>query len=584
MNILGINAYHGDSAACLVIDGKVVNAIEEERIRRVKHWAGFPIEAIKWCLKDANVSIKNVDYIALARKPSSHLHKRILMALTKRSMSNFVRDRLSHVLKMADIKAELAKHFDITVSEIKAKVEKIEHHKAHIASAFLVSPYDNAACVSIDGFGDFLSTMRAIGEGNKIKIIDWVEYPHSLGIFYTAFTQFLGFWNYGDEYKVMGLSSYGEPVYLDLMHKIVKLKSNGLFELDTSFFTHAEKGVEMVWENGIPTIGRLFSDKLIDYFGNPREKDQDIKKIHENIAASVQLTYEETFFHILCDVYKKTNLDSIVLSGGCIQNSLANGKILAKTPFKNIYIPPAAYDASLAIGASMLLWYERSGHKRDFVMNNPYLGPKFEDREVKIVFDLYKNKLNEGLYNVEYLTDEKSLCKRVAELIAKGKIVGWFQGRTEWGPRALGNRSIVVDPRKKEMKDVLNSRVKRRESFRPFAPSVLEEKVSLWFEQDTPSPFMEKTYKIKKSKQSLVPSVCHVDGSGRLQTVSKSLNEKYYNLIKAFEIITKVPMVLNTSFNENEPIVNTPQDALDCFFRTKMDYLAIGNFLIGRSR
>ncbi|MDA2921053.1 carbamoyltransferase, partial [Desulfobacterota bacterium AH_259_B03_O07] len=334
MLILGLNAYHGDSSACLVSDGKLVCAIEEERIRRIKHWAGLPTEAIKWCLEYSGVDLKDVDYIAVSRNPSAHLHKKVLRVLTKAPRLSFLKSRLQNASRVKDIRTSIAEAIGINASCIKAKIHNVEHHRAHLASAFLVSSFDNAACVSVDGFGDFLSAMRGIGEGNEIKIFDWVEYPHSLGIFYTAFTQYLGFWKYGDEYKVMGLSAFGEPVYLDQMRKIVKLKDAGLFELDTSFFLHDKEGVDMVWENGEPTLGRLFSNKLVKLFGKPREKGEDVTTHYQNIAASMQAMYEKAFFHMLNDIYEKTGIDKLALAGGCVQNSLANGKIFDKTPFK----------------------------------------------------------------------------------------------------------------------------------------------------------------------------------------------------------------------------------------------------------
>ncbi|OGI06685.1 MAG: carbamoyltransferase [Candidatus Melainabacteria bacterium RIFCSPLOWO2_12_FULL_35_11] len=582
MIILGLNAYHGDSAACLVIDGIVVNAIEEERINRIKHWAGLPIESIKWCLSDAKINISDIDYIAVSRNPSAHLHKKILRALTKTPSLSFLKNRLSNVAKVSEIKSQIAESLNTDVSAIKAEVENVEHHLAHTGSSFLVSPYSEAVCVTVDGFGDFVSVMRGIGKDNKIKILDWIEFPHSLGIFYTALTQYLGFWNYGDEYKVMGLSAYGRPVYLNEMKEIVKPKDNGLFELDTSFFLHDKEGVEMVWENGQPVIDKLFSDKLIEKFGKLRDKNEEITEHHQNIASSVQTVYEEIFFHILNDTYKKTKLENLTLAGGCIQNSLANGKITEKTLFKNIYIPPASYDAGTAIGAAMVVWNTKCHKPRRFVMEHSYLGPAFSKDEIEN--QISKHALEGKGHLTELIKDETILCQKAAKYIEEGKIIGWFQSRTEFGPRALGNRSILVDPRHKEMKDILNERIKRREWFRPFAPSILEEKVSEWFEQDSSVPFMEKVYKIKNEKQNLIPAVCHVDGTGRLHTVSYKSNQKFYNLINEFYKLTSIPMLLNTSFNDNEPIVNSPKDALGCFLSTKMDVLILGNFVIARDK
>lgn len=587
MVILGVNAYHGDSSASLVIDGKLICSTEEERIRRIKHWAGLPTESIKWCLKYAGIDIKDVDHIAISRNPYARFHKKVLRALKKITKAKYLVSRASNILKIKNIKEEIARSLDIDPSKIKAKIHFVEHHRAHIGSTFLVSPFEKAFCVTVDGFGDFGSVMRAVGEGNKVKIIDAVEYPHSLGIFYTAFTQFLGFWKYGDEYKVMGLSSFGEPAYINAMRKVVKVKDNGLFELDTSYFVHDSEGVEMTWLNDEPKIGRLFSDKLIEVFGKPREKDEDVKGRYADIAASLQMFYEEVFFHMLNDIYKKNKnekIDSLCLAGGCIQNSVANGKIFEMTPFKDVYIPPAAHDAGTAVGTAFWVWNVVFGKKRDFIMDSPYWGPEFSEEEIEKFLESKSYGLRNLGFEIRKIKDFKELCKITAKDIADGKIVGWFQGRTEWGPRALGNRSIVVDPRRTEMKDVLNARIKRREWFRPFAPSILQEHVSEWFENSYPVPFMEKVYRIKSEKRELIPAVCHIDGTGRLQTVSREINPKYYLLIEEFYKLTSVPIVLNTSFNENEPIVNTPEDALNCFLRTNMDVLVLENFYIKRMK
>lgn len=573
MIILGINAYHGDSSACLVADGRLLCAIEEERIRRIKHWAGLPAESIKWCLEYAGVDIKDVDYIAVSRNPSAHLHKKMLRILTRAPKLSFLKGRLQNAAKIGDIKTDIAKALDVPPSDIRAKLENVEHHRAHLASTFFVSPFNSALCLSVDGFGDFLSAMIGIGQGNKIDISDWVEFPHSLGIFYTAFTQFLGFSKYGDEYKVMGLSAYGEPEYLDKMRKVVKLKDNGLFEIDTSFFLHDKDGVEMVWKNGEPNLGKIYSDKMIEVFGEPRENGGEVTERYQNIASSLQAMYEEALCHILNEACRKTGIEKLALAGGCIQNSLANGKIFDSVPINDMYIPPSAHDSGTAVGAAYWVWNQVLGNRRDFIMDSAYWGPEFSKHEIESLLN------NENL-NYEKLSDEE-ITKRTAQDISGNKIVGWFQGRSESGPRALGNRSILVDARNPCMKEILNQRIKRREPFRPFAPSVLAECASDWFEQSIPVPFMEKVYKIRADKRHLIPAVVHVDGTGRLQTVSKETNPRYHKLIEEFFKITKVPIVLNTSFNENEPIVNTPSEAINCFKRTKMDVLVLGNYYIG---
>ncbi|TYC01384.1 MAG: carbamoyltransferase [Kosmotoga sp.] len=572
MYILGINAFHGDSSACIVKDGKLVVAIEEERIRRVKHWAGFPSEAIKFCLNEINIEIQDIDHVAISRNPSAHLGKKILRIVKKTPKLSFLKDRVKNVQQIGDVKIKLAKLANIEKDKLRCKIHNIEHHKAHLASSFLVSPYEEAALVSVDGFGDFLSTMIGRGKGKEIKIYDRVEYPHSLGIFYTAMTQYLGFWKYGDEYKIMGLAAYGKPEYIDQMRQIVKIKDNGLFELDTSFFKHDSEGVDMVWDDGYPNMGQIYSEKIVDMFGRSREYEEELTEKYINIATSVQKRYEEAFFSILNKVQRKTKSKNLCLSGGCAQNSLANGKIYSNTNFEKIYIPSAAHDAGTAVGAAYVVWNDYLNNDRSFVMDSPFWG--YSATSKKIEESLEK----EGL---KYeLMEDNELIERVTDEIFDKKVLGWFQGKTEWGPRALGNRSIIVDPRDENMKDILNARIKKREWFRPFAPSILEEHTNEWFEQNEPTPFMEKVYRLRTEKRHLVPAVAHKDGTGRLQTVSKKINPKYYNLIESFYKKTDVPMILNTSFNENEPIVNTPKEAIDCFLRTKMDVLVLENYFI----
>ncbi len=572
MIILGINAYHGDSSACLLIDGRLVCAIEEERIVRKKHWAGMPVKSIKWCLKSANIDAKQIDYIAIGRNLYAHLDKKILRILTKKPSFDFIKSRLKNAGKIKKVKEIIADELGVNVNSLKAKVKNIEHHKAHLGSSFFVSPFENAVCVSVDGFGDFVSAMRGFGADNKITVSDCAHYPHSLGIFYTALTQFLGFPHYGDEYKIMGLSAMGKPVYMKEMREIVKLAKNGFFKLDTDYFVHHSAGIEMTWTDGEPSIGKIYSDKLGDLLGEPRGPKESITQHHKDIAASVQAMYEEAFFHLLNHSYEMYKNENLCLSGGSIQNSLANGKILEKTKFKHIYIPPAAYDAGTAVGAAFWVWNHILGNKREYIMDKPYLGPEYSNDGIEFLLKAQGLKY-EKLSNNE-------LCKKVAGFIADKKVIGWFQDRTEWGPRALGNRSILADPRTAKIKDILNERVKKRENFRPFAPSFLEEDVVEWFEESYPVPFMEKVYTIKEDKRSFIPAVTHADGTGRLQTVSQKMSPKYYALIQAFKEITGVPAVLNTSFNENEPIVNRTEEAIACFKRTKMDVLVLNNYVV----
>lgn len=575
MYILGINAYHGDSSACLLKDGKIINAIEEERIRRIKHWAGFPSEAIKFCLADAGITIKDVDYITIGRNPSAHLKKKIFSSLKKLINYKFIKDRVANIKKVTSLKSELANGLGVNEKDIRAEIKHIEHHRSHLASAFFSSPFNEAAILSVDGFGDFSSTMIAIGKDNKIEVLDSVTYPHSLGIFYTAFTQFLGFPYYGDEYKVMGLSPYGEPKYLDKMKDIVRLKEDGLFEINEDYFIHSTEGVAMTWDNGAPFLGRVFSDKMIEIFGKPRDKDEPLTQCHKDLAASVQQHCENVIFHLLNNLQLRTGLKNICIAGGVAQNSVANGKIKLMTAFENVYIPSAGYDAGTAVGSALWLYHQLLGNDNRVFVRDAYLGAHYTNDEIEQV--LKEANINYTRYN----KDEETI-EHTAELLANGAVVGWFQGRTEFGPRALGNRSVLVHPGRQDAKDLINSKIKRRESFRPFAPSILREYVNEYFEQDDDAFFMEKVFLIKPEKRAGLPAVTHVDGSGRLQTVHKDVSPKYYALIDRFREKTGLPILLNTSFNENEPIVNHPKEALDCFLRTEMDALVMGNFVVTR--
>ena len=585
MYILGLNAYHGDSSACLVVDGKLIAAVEEERFRRIKHWAGFPIESIKYCLKSQNISIDQIDHVAINRNTTANLFKKALFAFAKRPSLKHINDRLKNASKIGDIKAALCEGLGIKSEELKVQIHNVEHHIAHLGSAFYVSPFQNASVVSVDGFGDFVGTMWGTGEANNIVVKHRTFFPHSLGLFYHAFTQYLGFPQYGDEYKVMGMSAYGEPSYMTEMNQVLKIDSNkngSLFELDLDYFIHHLEGVAMTWQNGEPKMGQVFSTKLEKLFGSVRKPDAEIEQRHLDIAASLQKKYEEVFFYILNHVYDQTQNPNLALAGGCAMNSLANGKIFANTPFKEVFIQPAAGDAGGAIGAAYHVYNQVLGNPRVFVFEKSYLGPEYSDDEVNDALVTRSEELKQENSTIEHISAIETLCKKTAEKVAEGKVIGWFQGRMEWGSRALGNRSIVCDPRRKDMKDILNLKIKRRESFRPFAPSIHLEAVGEYFEIGYPDPFMLKVYPIKLDKQSVIPAVTHVDGSGRLQTVRKEDNPRYWQLIDEFRQITGVPVVLNTSFNENEPIVCKPVEALDCFLRTKMDILVMGNWYIER--
>jgi carbamoyltransferase len=467
----------------------------------------------------------------------------------------------------------------ISADAIAAQIHYIEHHRAHLASACYVSPFDRAALLSLDGFGDFVSTMWGRGEGNSIEVLGQVEYPHSLGIVYTATTQFLGFPHYGDEGKIMGLAPYGEPGFIDEFREIVRTEKHGRFTLNLDYFVHATRGVEMTWGDGAPHIGQLFSEAFARSFGPPRLPASDLTKRDRDLAASLQLRLEEVAFHVLNHLHDQTGLTDLGLAGGVAYNSVLNGKILPATPFRRVFVQPAAGDSGTAIGVCYDIWnrVKRVGPAQTNSLRHectPYTGPEFSEAQVEKELQVSNLKFQKS--------SDREIIERAARDIADGLVVGWFQGRMEFGPRALGNRSIIADPRRAEMKDVLNDRVKKRETFRPFAPSILAEYAGEYFEQTHPSPAMLMVYEVKANRRDEIPAVTHIDGTGRLQTVTRNDNRRFYDLIHAFYQLTGVPVVLNTSFNENEPIVCTPRDAIDCFLKTRIDVLYLGNCAVRR--
>ena len=582
MNVLGINAYHGDSSACLVQDGKLVAAAEEERFSRIKHWAGFPAKSIQYCLQEAGIRFGNIDHVAVNSHPNANLLRKIGYTLWNRPDFTLVLDRIKNKKNRVGIKEKLLNIFQ--GEAFKGKVHFIEHHFSHLASAHLVSPFGESVGVSVDGFGDFSSAAWGYCRESNINIDHRVFFPHSLGIFYQGLTQFLGFPNYGDEYKLMGLAPYGKPAYLSHMHEVIRINSDGTFELNLKFFRHHKEKIEYEWAGGAPMVGNLFNgselEKLIGF--KPRGKGETLEQYHRDLANSVQARYEEVFFSLLESAHAEYRINQLTLAGGCAMNSVANGKIVRHSPFREVYIQPAAGDAGGAIGAAFTVW-QKLGGTRNFVMNHAYWGPKYSSEDIEKLLDTNGKRLREQNCHQIFIGEEEELCQRTAKAISEGKVVGWFQGRMEWGPRALGNRSILGDPRRTDMKDILNMKIKRRESFRPFAPSILREAVPEWFETDGDVPFMMQVMQIREEKMANIPAVTHVDGSGRLQTVSRQSNPLYYRLIEKFCELTGVPMLLNTSFNENEPVVCRPEEGLECFLRTNMDVLVLGNYFITRS-
>ncbi len=577
MNIIGLNAFHGDSSACLFVDGHMVAAVEEERFRRVKHWAGFPSESIAYCLDSANLKLRDIDVVAINTDPKAARWKKLGVALSGSASFGLVKEKLLVRKKRKSIEQHLIGAFPD--QSFNGEVDYIEHHLAHLASAYNASPYENASIISVDGFGDFASSAWGWGDNGQIDLQKRVYFPHSLGIFYQALTQYLGFPHYGDEYKIMGLAPYGKPVYRELMDEIVAPVEDGGFELNLDYFQHHTNPIGYEWDGGSPKVGRLYSDRLAELLGPVRGKDQALEQHHKDLARSIQDAYERTFFSMLNHLHKQHQSDNLTIAGGCGMNSVANGKVHLNTPYKNVYIQSAAGDAGGAIGAAIEAGKRRGTDGKDFVMSHSYWGPSFGDDEIQQL--LSSNKDGLVSCSIEKLS-LKNLVDAVSDEIIDGKVIGWFQGAMEWGPRALGNRSILGDPRRADMKDILNLKIKRRESFRPFAPSVLQEHVKDWFESDAPVPFMMKVFQIQEHQRPKIPAITHVDGSGRLQTVTEAGNKAYYKLIQRFYEKTEVPMLLNTSFNENEPVVCKPEEALACFLRTNMDVLVLGSFLIRR--
>lgn len=578
MIILGINAYHANASAAIVVDGRLIAAVEEERLNRVKYAAGLPARAIRSCLEGAGAKLTDVNHIAVPRDPWARLSTKLRFAIR---MPRFALDRLRVMRRFSGIREDLANAFEMQPEQIRATFHRIEHHTAHMASAYFVSPYESAALLSADGLGDFASAMWATGDGPRMRVLGEVTFPHSLGMFYTALTQYLGFWKFGDEYKVMGLAAYGQPEFLDEFRRILHVRHGMAFRLGLDYFSHQSEGPEMTWRGAdrTPVLGRLFSPYLEKRLGPARKEREPLTQRHHNLAASMQAALEEVMISLWNTLAENTRQKSLCLAGGVAFNCVANGKIFSQTPFERVYVQPAAGDAGLSVGAAFQVWHQLLRRPREFVMDHAYWGPAFSPGQIREAVDRFAMPSDD--VQISQMA-EQPLLESTARAIAGGKIVGWYQGAAEWGPRALGNRSILADPRRGEMKETLNRRIKHREAFRPFAPSILEESTGDYFQQTHPSPFMTFAYPVRPEKRSIIPAPTHVDGTARLQTVNRTANPLYWKLLRKFGDLTGVPLVLNTSFNDNEPIVCRPEEALDCFRRTQMDVLVLGNLFLER--
>ena len=614
MKILGLNAYHADSSAALVVDGKLLAAVEEERFRRQKHWAGFPEKSIRWCLDYAGLKPSEIDAVAVNRLPKANALRRLIYILGHRPDPRLVLEKIKNLGKVKGTQGRLEEMF--AGKGWRAEWVPVEHHEAHLASAYLASPFENAAVVSVDGFGDFASTAWASGRGGTMDVLGKVYFPHSLGVLYTALTQFLGFPHYGDEYKVMGLAPYGQPTFLKTMRDLVRPGPGPGYRLNLKYFVHDREANLYRWEGGVPELSDHFSPALESLLGPRRGKGEELTQRHKDIARSAQALYEEIFFRMLNQVADLTGERThLCISGGCGQNSVANGRLYGKTPYRKVYVAASAGDAGGAVGAALVVAQRRdermrirmkmkkgqgrqaagysdapssisdlpsAGPEGRWVMKGAGWGPEFSTEAIRKVVEAKRGEIEKAGCKVEEFGGDAIMCERVARALVEGQVVGWFQGRMEWGPRALGHRSILADPRRNDVKDLLNAKIKRRESFRPFAPSVLARVVPDWFETVDEVPFMAQVFVVKEHQRSRIPAVVHADGTARLQPVQPDEDALYHQLIEAFEKETGVPMVLNTSFNENEPVVCRPEEALDCFLRTKMDWLQLGRVSIRR--
>ena len=564
MYTLGISCYYHDSAAAVLKDGKVIAAVEEERFSRIKFDDGFPKLAINWCLKEAGIGAGDLDSVAFYDKPVLKFERLLdnYIGVAPRGLLSFLDVIPKWIHKRLWVKDEINKH----LKGFKGKIFFPEHHMSHAAHTFFTSPFDEAAILTVDGVGEWSTTTFGIGRDTNIKLINDIRWPHSVGLFYSAFTYFLGFKVNEGEYKLMGLSSYGKPKYYDkIMNELIDVKNDGSIHLNMKYFAF--------------TYDKYMTNQnFSDVFGiPPRKNDEKAEQIHFDIGASAQLVLEDILLKMINHVYNKTKMKNLCLGGGVALNGVANYRILKEGPFENLHIPPSPGDAGSAVGCAQYLYYCNAKNKRileksaERIVNNIYVGPEYSNDEIKSFLD--KNKISYELF------ERQQLLNNTAKLISEENIVGWYQGKMEWGPRALGNRSILADPRDGKMKEILNEKIKHRESFRPFAPSILEEYITEYFDIDGPSPYMLLVAKVKKPDK--IPAVTHVDGTGRLQSVSREVNPLYYDLINEFYKLTDIPVIINTSMNVmGEPIVNTPEHAYNMILKTDMDYLVMGNYMV----
>ncbi len=574
MKILGLNINHPDSSACLIVNGKILFAVEEERYSRIKHHSGFPLHSIKNCLEAGNININDIDYITINTNFFSNIFQKLKFSLKNLNSLK----KLNKLSLKNNITNNLKYYFNL---KKKIKVKFIDHHDSHLYSSYFLSGFKDSIGLTIDGAGDFCSTVAYSINNNQFKILKKIHYPHSIGIFYQSMTQFLGFNDYGDEYKFMGLASFGKPIYLNKVYEIISpFNKENFFKLNLDLFSFHKNNLNFNFENNSPYFPDLFNSKLEDLIGfKKRKKNEVIEEYHKNFAASVQFVFEEIVITMIKYLKSKIDSENLCLSGGCALNSKMNGKLLDNKIFKNVYIQPSAGDAGGALGSAMYI-QNKYGKIDIESFNNSLLGPSFSNNEISKSIN---KVLNDKEFNVKYYDNFDEIIKITASSISKKKIIAWFQDRMEWGPRALGNRSILADPRDPDIQHIINSKTKKREEFRPFAPSVLDKFKDEYFViNNINSDYMLNVFKAKQITKKLAPAIVHIDGTSRVQTVSERNNQKFYDLINEFYKLTEVPILLNTSFNKNEPIVCTPEDAINCFVNTKLDILVMQNFIINR--
>ena len=580
--ILGLNAYHADASAALLADGQVVAAVEEERLTRIKHCAGLPVRAAVACLAIAGADARDLDAIAVNRRPGAALGAKARFTLTHPAALARIPDRLANRRAFAAAPEEIARELGLEPASVRAIA--VGHHAAHLASAAGTAPWDVGAAVSIDGFGDFLSTLIARQTDGGPVATGRVVFPHSLGVLYQAVTQHLGFPDIGDEYKVMGLAAHGRPVHTAAFAPLIRLRPAGRFALNLRYFRHTRAGFAYSWQDGAPHVGTLFRPQVAALLGAARAPDDPIDQSHADLACSLQAVYEGALWHVLRHAKRRApGTRSLALAGGCAHNVVANAKIPAETPFTRVHVPPAPGDAGGAVGAALIAHRRLTGRAAARVRVGAYLGPDIADDDVRHVLDLRTAAVRAAGCRVDWLAPSE-MAGAAARALADGELVGWVQGRMEWGPRALGARSLLADPRRADVRELLNARIKRREAFRPFAAAVLREAMADWFDTDQDLPWMSMAVPVRAARRAQVPAVVHADGTCRPQSVSAAQAPLFHDLIARFARLTGVPMLLNTSLNRQAPIVCTPAEAVDLFLETGLHRLCVGGAMVVRER